>query len=67
MHNKVSEDELVTGSELDAESGLVEVLSGESLLGALLDSDMHGAADNIDDVAACVACAGSDASSLFLR
>jgi hypothetical protein len=61
--SEASEDELVTGSELDDESELVVVLSEELLPGALLDDDRHVEDDAMYDVAAGVAHAGSDASS----
>ena len=62
--SEASEDELVTGSELDDESELVEVSSEELLPGALLEDDRHVDDDDaIYDVAAGVAHACSDASS----
>ena len=55
-----SEDQLGTGSELDDEPELVEVSSGELLLGALL-ADVDD--DNSGNEHASEACDGSGASS----
>ena len=53
----------MTGSELDDESELVEVSSGELLLGALRAADMYVDDGAIYGMAAGAAHAGSDASS----
>ena len=63
VYNEVSEEEPVTGSELDDESELVEVLSGELLLGALPGDDIPVDIEIVDDVAAGVVRHGSDISS----